>query len=171
VERTAADPDLAALCIVEHPRLVGMLTLFLGERQVAEDIAQEALIRLHQHWPRVRSSPSPHAWLTTVALNLGRSWWRRRYAELRANRRVATRPAVPEPTDPADVMALRDAVTALPPRQRAVVVLRFYSGLSVAETADALGCPTGTVKSLTHLAIASLRQILVLDIPEELTHA
>lgn len=160
------DRALAALCRDEHPRLVGLLALYVGSRPVAEDLAQEALIRLHQHWPRVRTMPSPRSWLFGVALNLARSWWRRRYAEHRANRRhqagaaETTGDSPGTGTEPDTVLAVRAAVAQLPPRQRAALVLRFYAGLPVAETARQMGCAEGTVKSLTHKAIAALRRSL-----------
>ena len=104
---------------------------------------------------------SPHAWLSTVGLNLARSWWRRRYAEQRANRRMAAGGRDDAPgAEPSDVLAVRSAVAGLPERQRAALVLRYYGGLSLAETAEALGCAEGTVKSLTHKAIVRLRQSL-----------
>ncbi|HSJ19981.1 MAG TPA: SigE family RNA polymerase sigma factor [Nocardioidaceae bacterium] len=151
------DPGLAELCEREHARLVGLLALYTGDRAVGEDLAQETLLRLHQHWPRVRDMASPHAWLSSVGLNLARSWWRRRFAEQRAHSRLRRAPLnVPSP-EPSDVVAIRSAVAALPPRERAALVLRYYGGLSVAETAEALGCAEGTVKSLTYKAVAVLR--------------
>lgn len=168
------DPELTAICLAEHPRLVGLVALYVGDRHVAEDIAQEALIRLHLHRDRV-ATESVHAWLATVAMNLARSWWRRRYAELRANRKVGAPTAVSadDGADPADVLAVRDAVLALPPRLRAVVVLRYYAGLSVAQTAEGLGWPEGTVKSATHDAVARLRRAISDDVtmPQELSRA
>lgn len=157
---SGVEPELTELCRHEHARLVGLLALYVGDRAIAEDLAQEALVRLHQHWPRVRSLASPHAWVSTVALNLARSWWRRRYAEQRANRRVGTGHDEQPRAEPEDVLAIRAAVAALPPRQRSALVLRYYAGLSVEETATALGCAMGTVKSLTHSAINSLRLAL-----------
>ena len=165
------DTALAALCRDEHPRLVGLVALYVGNRAVAEDLAQETLIRLHQHWPRVRMMDSPHGWLCGVAVNLARSWWRRRYAEHRANRRhqagcAPDGEAAPgrgdDPPEPDTVLAVRAAVAGLPPRQRAALVLRFYAGLSVAETARQMGCAEGTVKSLTHKALAALRSRLAM---------
>ena len=158
------DPALAELCREEHPRLVGLLALYVGSRPVAEDLAQETLIRLQLHWPRVQAMASPHSWLCGVGMNLARSWWRRRFAEQRANGRFSAGRATHVTTEPADVLAIRSAVATLPPRQRAALVLRYYGGLSVAETADHLGCATGTVKSLTHKAIAGLRTTLDIDV-------
>lgn len=156
------DPALAELCQREHVRLVGLLALYVGDRGIAEDLAQEALVRLHQQWASVRSMASPSAWLSVVGMNLARSWWRRRYIEQRANRRhqAGARADAAGP-EPADVLAVRAAVAALPSRQRAALVLRYYAGLSVGETATALGCPAGTVKSLTNRAIGGLRRTFV----------
>jgi RNA polymerase sigma-70 factor (ECF subfamily) len=130
------DPAFAELCRREHVRLVGLLALYTGDRAVAEDLAQEVLLRLHQHWPRVRLMGSPHAWLSSVGINPARSWWRRRYAEQRAFRRLgATRSNASGP-EPSDVVAVRSAVAALPPRQPAALVLRYYGGLSLDWSVD-----------------------------------
>jgi RNA polymerase sigma-70 factor (ECF subfamily) len=169
VRRTGpeVEPDLAVLTQALHPRLVGLLALYTGDRHLAEDLAQETLIRLHQHWPSVQAHPSPEAWASRVAINLAGSWWRRRGAERRANQKVDARRS-PLPVDHADVLAVRSAVGALSRRHRAVVVLRFYQGLSVRETAEVLGCPEGTVKSQTSSAIAELRRTLGdLDVPDQ----
>jgi integrase len=108
-------------------------------------------------WRVFIQHPSPMAWASRVALNLAGSWWRRRDAERRANRKASDQPGRPE-HDHADVLAVRQAVHALPRRQRAVLVLRFYQGLSVRETATAMSCAEGTVKSLTSHAIVALRR-------------
>jgi RNA polymerase sigma-70 factor (sigma-E family) len=155
--RIEVDPALAELCRAEHARLVGLLALQLGDRAVAEDLAQEALIRLHQHWGRVRTMASPTGWLYGVALNLSRSWWRRRFAERRALARTGN-PQAPQPPEPADVLAIRSAVATLPRRQKEALVLRYYGGLSVAEVARQMRCAEGTVKSLTSQAVDALRR-------------
>jgi RNA polymerase sigma-70 factor (sigma-E family) len=154
-----ADAEFVEVCRREHARLVGLLALYTGDQGVAEDLAQEAFVRLHHHWGRVRTMSSPGGWLATVGVNLARSWWRRRFAEQRAHRRHGPA-AEATATDVADVLAVRTAVAALPPRQRAALVLRYYAGLSIAETAAALGCADGTVKSLTNRAVTSLRTTL-----------
>jgi RNA polymerase sigma-70 factor (sigma-E family) len=157
------DPALADLCRREHHRLVGLLALYVGDVPTAEDLAQEAFVRLHQHWPRVRTMSSPRGWLSTVGVNLARSWWRRHFAQQRAQRRLAARPELAADQEPADVLAMRAAVSALPHRQRAALVLRYYAGLSITETARQLHCAEGTVKSLTHRAIATLRGSFAMD--------
>jgi RNA polymerase sigma-70 factor (sigma-E family) len=164
VTGTEIDPTLADICHREHPRLVGLLALYVGNLAVAEDLTQEAFVRLHQHWPRVQHMASPRGWLATVGMNLSRSWWRRHFAQQRAQRRLEAAHD-PRPTDePGDVLAVRAAVAALPRRQRAALVLRYYAGLSITETAQQLRCAEGTVKSLTNRAITTLRTELVDDV-------
>lgn len=159
------EPSLADFCRGEHARLVGLLALYVGDVAIAEELAQEAFVRLHQNWSRVRSMNEPRAWLSKVGINLSRSWWRRHFAQQRAQRRLASQPEATDPTtDAADVLTVRKVVATLPHQQRAALVLRYYAGLSVAETARQLGCATGTVKSLTHRAIATLRTRL--DVPD-----
>jgi RNA polymerase sigma-70 factor (sigma-E family) len=149
---------MTAFCRAEHPRLVGALTLQTGDRAVAEELAQEALIRLCQHWPRVSRLAAPRAWVHKVALNQARSWGRRRSAERRARARHDARPVeVADATDGADRLAVRAALRELPDRQRTAVVLRYYADLTAAQTAEVMGCSEGTVRALTHQALTRLR--------------
>lgn len=150
------DPDLAEFCDVHRTRLVGLLALYLGDRDVAEELGQEALIRLCQHWPRVRTMADPRAWLHRVAFNLARSWFRRQAAARRAHTRHGGNETTVD-RDDATVLAVRTAVHQLPPRMRQAVICRHFLGLSVREAADAMGCAEGTVKSLTARGLAALR--------------
>ena len=150
------DDEPAAFCRSIRDRLVGSLTLYCGDRAVAEELAQEALVRVWERWDRVSGMASPEAWTYRTAFNLASSWGRRRSAERRANRR-SLRVTTTHTDDPAMVETVRSAVAALPQRQRAVVVCRFYLAMTVAETAEALDCAEGTVKSATHQALATLR--------------
>lgn len=160
---TTDDEALERFCVAEHPRLLGLLTLYVGDRGLAEQLAQDALVRLCQHWPRVRRMDHPRAWLTRVALNGATSWSRRRAAERRALIRYGPDRQVAPASDTASVLAVREALARLPEREPRVVVLRFYAGFDVAATAAAVGCPDGTVKSLTHRAVGRLRDELALD--------
>jgi len=155
-----------------YPRLLGGLSLHCGDQWVAEELTQETLARVWDRWDTVRSGGSREAWAWRVALNLSASWFRRRAAERRANGRVGVTPASEEPSEAADRLAVREAVAALPARQRAVLVLRYYDDLSVEDTAIALCCAPGTVKSLTHRAISGLRARLgiYVDVTEEVEH-
>lgn len=147
------DEGLAAVCDREFPRLVGLLALRVGNRQVAEELAQDALVELCRRWPSV---DRPSAWLTTVALNRSRSWLRRRWAEQRAYRRHGPQPVRQEAPDTASAIAVREAVAELPQRQQEAIILRFYEGLSVEEAAEVMGCSQGNVKALSHRALARL---------------
>lgn len=148
---------LAAFCAREHRRLVGSLTLHCGDPHVAAELAQEALARVCSDWRRVGQMPAPGAWLHRVAVNLASSHYRRRQAERRAVLRFGGRQVEDHGSDPAGALAVRRAVGALPLRQRTALVLRYYSDLSVEQTAEAMGCAPGTVKSLTSQALAALR--------------
>jgi len=152
------DQELSVFCRREYPRLVGALSLYCGDAYVAEELAQEAIVRVVSDWGKVRRLAAPGAWAHRVAINLANSHFRRRLAERRAKQRLYARAAlaVHQP-DTSTAVAVRQTVASLPQRQRAVIVLRFFADLSVREVADVLGCPDGTVKSLTSKALASLR--------------
>jgi RNA polymerase sigma-70 factor, ECF subfamily len=136
------------------------MSLVVGDRERAQDVAQEALLRACVHWSKVRRADSPTAWLYRVAFNLAKSQFRRRTRGNRALQRVVGEagrgPA--DGADATDAVAIRAAVAALPPRQGQALVLRYYADLSVAETARLMSCPEGTVKTLTSRAIDGLRR-------------
>lgn len=120
----APPDDLSAFCRREHPRLVGALSLYCGDALLAQELAQEALVRVCQRWEQVRAKGSPEAWAHRVALNLAHSWYRRRAAERRAlARHGAQGPVAPAS---ADDLAVRTAVARLPHPERQVLVLRYY---------------------------------------------
>lgn len=151
--------ELAAFCARDHRRLVGSLTLHCGDPHVAAELAQEALARVCADWRKVGQMDAPGAWLHRVAVNLASSHYRRRKAERGAVARFGLRQVEDHGPDPAGALAVRRAVAALPLRQRTALVLRYYSDLSVEQTAEAMGCAPGTVKSLTSQALASLRAV------------
>ena len=155
---TPTTSDADAFVTEIRSRLVGSLTLYCGDRATAEDLAQEALVRTWMRWKKVRDMQSPEAWTFRTAFNLANSWGRRRQAERRALTRLERRPTPPTATEPADVLALRDAIGGLPPRQRAAIVCRYYGGMSVDETASAIDARPGTVKALTSQGVESLRR-------------
>jgi RNA polymerase sigma-70 factor (ECF subfamily) len=157
--------ELERFCRREHPRLVGALGLYLGDVAVAEELAQEALVRAWRDWSRVRCLDSPGAWVHRVAINLATSHFRRRRAERRALQRLDAARLSREDPDVADAVAVRQALAALPSRplprrQRAALVLGVYLDLPAAEVAEALGVTTGAVHQLTYRGIAALRAAL-----------
>jgi RNA polymerase sigma factor (sigma-70 family) len=149
--------DAEAFCAAMHPSLYGVLLLYCGSREVAEDLTQETLLRVWTRWGSVSVMDRPDRWALRVAFNLAKSGFRRRRVARRFAQ-LSRGPAVDD-GDPTDAIALREAVSGLPPRQRATVVLRFFNDLSVGETAAVLGCAEGTVKALTSQAVANLRRV------------
>jgi RNA polymerase sigma-70 factor (ECF subfamily) len=150
--------DLEAFCRREHRRLVGAVGLYLNDTSLAEEIAQEALLRVCRAWPRVQQLESPGGWARRVAMNLAVSAARARNVRRRVDDRLAVlRRREHDDGDRSDVVAMRAAIAALPERQREALVLRYYADLSVAEVAKAMRCPEGTVKTLTSRGVAALR--------------
>lgn len=141
-------------------RLVRTAYLLCGDRGHAEDLTQTALMRTARHWRSARANPDGYA--RQVLSNLVKDHWRglsRRPAELPLD--VGPTPVATSGTDGVlDRDVLVRAAAQLPPGQRAVVVLRFFDDLSVEDTAAALGCSPGTVKSQTKRALDSLRAAL-----------
>jgi RNA polymerase sigma-70 factor (sigma-E family) len=143
-------------CRAMWPVLAGSLGLYCHDIGVGEELAQEALARAWARWDRVSTLESPEGWVYRVGLNLARSRFRRGQAERRALQRLG--PANQEHVlASAEVIAVRDAVTSLPDRQRAAIVLRYFADLPVATVAEAMDCAQGTVRSLTSQAIDRLR--------------
>jgi len=149
--------DFEPFCTAIYPRLVGALSLAYGDRALAEELAQEALSRVLEHWDRVQTVDDADGYTFQTAFNVSRSWWRRRAAEHRANSR--SRGAIRDVSDddPARAIAVRRALADLPQRQREAIVHRYFLGRSVSETARSMGCAEGTVKALTAQAVAKLR--------------
>jgi RNA polymerase sigma-70 factor (sigma-E family) len=138
-------------------RLLRTAALLAGSQADGEDLLQTALERLLRHWRRIDRDPENYVRRTLY--NLAADGWRRQRVQQR--KAVLFEPAAP--VDPATAVDLRDAVVRvlvrLPPRQRAVLVLRYFEELSEAETAAALGCSVGTVKSAAARGLARLREM------------
>ncbi|MGC4937131.1 SigE family RNA polymerase sigma factor [Kribbella sp. DT2] len=138
-------------------RLLRTAVLLTGDRQAAEDLVQEMFERVYVRWRWIRGAPEPYARRTLT--NLVANRWRRR--SRKPETALAEGYEIPTP-DSTDQYAVRDqlltALQELPPRQRAVVVLRYYEDLTELQTAEALGCSVGTVKSQTSRALKKLRE-------------
>jgi RNA polymerase sigma-70 factor (sigma-E family) len=140
-----------------------------GDWHLAEDLVQTALMRCYPKWRQIAKGDSD-AYVRRAIFTTYVSWWRRRW---RGERSTAE---VPERVSPSDGYSDVDqrrlvmtALAALPARQRAVVVLRFYEDLTEAQTAEVLECAIGTVKSQTVKALGNLRAgglLLAHDMPE-----
>jgi RNA polymerase sigma-70 factor (sigma-E family) len=134
--------------------------LLLGDPGLAEDLVQTALAKTYAAWPGVRDVQAAPGYARTTLVNTAASWFRRHSWRNEVPTTSLPDTAHDHEQDPSVRPAVLDALAALPPRQRAVVVLRFYEDLSVADTAHALGCSDGTVKSQTSKALDTLRRLL-----------
>ena len=144
--------------------LVRFAYLLTGERQLAQDLVQEVLARIHQRWPSVQRSGSPDAYVKKAILHQFLSWRRRRSATESV---MAEPPNAAIAADPATDYVERDAtwrlLATLPRRQRAVLVLRYYEDLDDSQIAAELGCAPSTVRAHASRAIGQLRIVLAKD--------
>lgn len=156
-EVTHSAGDLAEL-YERHAQAAGRLAFLLtGDRALAEDLVQDAFVRVVGRFRHLRVPDAFAAYLRRTIVNLHTSYLRRRRLE-RAYLEREGRPAFDATTpDEGGAGELWRAVLALPTRQRAAVVLRYYEDLSERETADVLGCSTAAAKSLVARAMRSLR--------------
>lgn len=138
------------------PALYRTAYLMTGNHADAEDLAQTALIKAYAHWSKVSAADSPDAYVRRILTNSFLSSRRpQRVSRERLVDRMPELVAVAPGSE--ERLALWPHVASLPPKQRAVVVLRYYEDLSEEQIADALGCSRGTVKSNASLALKSLR--------------
>ncbi|MEU5910855.1 SigE family RNA polymerase sigma factor [Micromonospora sp. NPDC047527] len=154
---TANDGRDGYLAFVEshQHRLLRAAYLICGNRHQAEDLLQEALLKLALRWASVRDG-DPAAYVRAILYRDAVSWWRRRRREWLS---AAPPDRVTVDRDGALRLTLHDALGQLPPRQRAVLVLRYYEDLTEVATAEALGVTVGTVKSQCHTALRRLREV------------
>lgn len=156
--RPPSDADFTELVQACWPGLYRTAYLLVGEHGLAEDLTQSALAKTYASWSKVRSLEAAPAYARTVLVNTAASWFRKR-----GWRNERPTEHLPESGYDADLSARPTVVAALaqlPPRQRAVVVLRYYEDLGVTEVASALGITEGTVKSQTSDALGKLRTLL-----------
>jgi RNA polymerase sigma-70 factor (sigma-E family) len=156
------DAEFDAYVREHRPALLRAATLLTaGDAHLAEDLVQTTLTRLYVSWPAFRRARSPAAYsrrtLVNALIDEKRRPWRREHSSSTVPDRAVTT------LDEAD--HVNAALAQLAPRMRAAVVLRYYHDLSVADTADALNCSTGTVKSQTARALERLRELLDIDEP------
>lgn len=152
------DAEFTEFVQASWPGLYRTAYLLLGDRELAEDLAQTTLAKTYAAWPRIDDRAAAPAYARRTLVNTASSWFRKK--GWRNELPTETLPERGREIDPSTRPVVIDALGQLPPRQRAVVVLRFYEDLSVADTADALGCSPGTVKSQTFEAFAKLRVLL-----------
>jgi RNA polymerase sigma-70 factor (sigma-E family) len=141
-------------------RLLRTAYLLTGDQRAAEDLLQDTLLRVWSRWSRVRAADHPLAYTRRVLVTTSVSRWRALRSRAAGERLVADPPeaSAAEPAGRDD--ELWQAVLALPPRQRAVMVLGYYEDLTDAGVAEVLGCTVGTVKSQRAKALRTLRVTL-----------
>ncbi|WP_128381790.1 SigE family RNA polymerase sigma factor [Streptomyces cavernae] len=155
---TDSSSDFEEFVTARGPRLLRAAWLLTGDAHLAEDLVQTVLAKMWPKWPRI-AEENPEAYARKALVNTFSSWWQRRW------RGEVPHGELPEFAT-SDVFAevdlqhsLAAAVRALPTRQRAVVVLRYFEDLSIEETAKMLGCRPGTVKSQATKALHALRGV------------
>jgi RNA polymerase sigma-70 factor (sigma-E family) len=134
--------------------------LLCGDWHHADDATQAVLTKLYTNWNKIQELERVDAYVHTMLVRATferrrKFWWRREIS--------SAQPPETTTTDDAQVderMVLVDALAKMPPRQRAAVVLRYWQDLDIAETARALGCSEGTVKSQCARGLATLRALL-----------
>ncbi|BCY06713.1 SigE family RNA polymerase sigma factor [Actinoplanes sp. L3-i22] len=160
--RSERDEQFHRFVVSRRSGLVRTATLLTaGDAHLAEDLVQSVLTKLYVAWPAFQRADNPDGYLRRVMVNAltdeRRRWWRRREEPM------ADVPDLPE-AEPARhgelAEGLRAALKQLPPRMRAALVFRYVYDLDVADTADALGCSEGTVKSQTSRALDRLRVVI-----------
>jgi RNA polymerase sigma-70 factor (sigma-E family) len=142
------------------PALYRYAVVLTGNRHDAEDLVQEALVRTGLAWRTVQRKDAPEGYVRTTMVRIMANRWRRPRREY-PMADVPDRPA--DDTGPdriSDIALLDSAIRTLPPRMRAVLVLRYVDQLSEAEIAEVLGCRPGTVKSQAARGLAKLRTML-----------
>jgi len=160
-----ADEALTALYAAHYPKLVRIAALLLDDIGASEEVVQDAYVKMHGAWRRIREPAAAEGYLRTTVVNLARSRLRHRMV-------VAKHPPKPMPDAPsaehgALVKIERDrvirALRTLPPRQRECLVLRYYADLSEAQIAAAMGISAGAVKSHASRGMAALRSAITKD--------
>jgi RNA polymerase sigma factor (sigma-70 family) len=155
----AARSRLEELYLRHAPDAVRVAYLLTGDAALAQDLGQEAFVRVAARLVHLRNPDSFGAYLRQTVVNLVRMHARRRRAERAALQRAAALPVEPPVLpDVAGRDSLRGALLRLPVRQRAAIVLRFYEDLSERDAAGVLRCRPGTVASLVSRGMATLRR-------------
>jgi RNA polymerase sigma-70 factor (ECF subfamily) len=142
----------------EYQKLVAIAAAVSGNRGIAEDLAQEAMLRAHRNWDRISTYELPGAWARRVTINLSISATKRAAAETRRMLRVADRSTLPGP-DSADDHVWR-AVARLPGKQRAAIALHYLEDRSVDEIADVLDVSNATARVHLHRGRKALADAL-----------
>jgi RNA polymerase sigma-70 factor (sigma-E family) len=161
--RPPSDEAFTEFVVASWPSLYRTAYLLLGDRGLAEDLVQTSLAKTYASWGKVRDVGAARGYARTTMVNTAASWFRKKgWRNERPTGQLTDDWYAVDwlAADPTERPMLMAALARLAPRQRAVLVLRFYDDLSVADTAQALHCSEGTVKSQTSDALTTLRGLL-----------
>jgi RNA polymerase sigma-70 factor (sigma-E family) len=157
----AGETDFSAFVVARGPALLRLAVLLTADPETAQDLVQDALVRVLPRWPRVAAHGNPEAYVRAALRSAWIDSWRRRRREVVADPPDDAMFLVADRTDGPDGAAVRLSVEAalarLTERQRAVLVLRFYEDLTEAETARVMRCSVSTVKSQTRRALGRVK--------------
>lgn len=157
---TSDDEEFTAFVRPRLPRLRRSAFLLCGDWSRGDDIVQRALTDAYVHWGKVRRAESPDAYLHTMLVHRFIDDRRGKWSGVQLTEAAPSLAAPVYQPDVDQALDVRAALARLAPRQRAVLVLRFLCDMSVTETAAALRCSEGTVKSQTSVAIDAMRRLL-----------
>jgi RNA polymerase sigma-70 factor (sigma-E family) len=159
-----AEEEFAEFAATAAPRLQGMAFLLCGDWHTAEDLVQATLVKVFLAWRRIKRQETAHAYATRTLVNTYLAHKRLRRSWEIPTSEFPERPA--EPAAPETQMVVLAALAGLPPKGRAVIMLRFWADLSVDQVAAILRCSPGAVKSQSVRALGKLRAVLGDAIPE-----
>jgi RNA polymerase sigma-70 factor (ECF subfamily) len=143
----------------EFTSVVALAYGLCGSRHAAEDLAQDAFLRVHRDWSRVQNMASPGGWVRRIVINLARSRFRRLRSEATARLRLGRPPiTMMQPSSESDEFWRE--VRKLPSRQAEVIALHYVDDLSIAAIADLLGIAQGSVKASLHQGRERLKRLL-----------
>ncbi|MFI6831539.1 sigma-70 family RNA polymerase sigma factor [Kribbella sp. NPDC050241] len=148
---------------VGSPRLLGAARLLLGDPQLAEDLTQETLIRVYRSWPSIRVDAAIDSYAYRTLVRLVHRRRMRGFHRREVPTSLVPDQVVGEVDSDHRAPLVRACLLELPARQRATLVLRFYADLSVEDTAKAMRCTPGTVKSQTAKGLRNLKALMTSD--------
>jgi RNA polymerase sigma factor (sigma-70 family) len=160
-----ADEDFTTMFLATYPGVARTVWLLVGDREVAQEITQEAFIQLLLHWRKVSRFEQPGMWVRRVAIRRAQRERHRMWRRSGLEQSTAPLPAASEPREPDD--EVRSAVDTLPPKQRAVVVLFYFEDRPMTEIADLLGCSVSTGWSHLHTARRKLALLLSEEVDDD----
>ena len=157
------DARLADYVRGQWPSLVRYATMLCGDAVEAEELVQSALVRVTLRWPFVRDKDDPGAYVKRAIVHANINRWRRVRSRELPTETLPDIGVADRTSSVADQDAVRRALASLPPRQRAVLVLRYLDDMSEQDAANVLGCSVGTIKSQTHKGLTKLRATFAMD--------